>query len=403
MKKTFLFLFMFISMFILSGCWDQVELNDIGIVSGIAIEKGENSKYRLTVEVINAAELSKQGAQGNTPVVAYSVEGNSISELTVKVGKGLARIPIYSHTRVVVIDEQVAKEGLLEFLDFLERTAEIRNDFNIFISKGVRASDVIAVTDPVQKIPGIKMHNQAQSFSKEWGGDPNVRLTDFVRALTSKGSNPVAQVVTIEGNPSMGKSVENNKEVVSSANVVLDGLGVFEYDKLIGIMPIEDVRNYVWTQELKRTALTIPCQEKDRYIDIQVIGSKTKRDVQYKNDRLTINIRIDGESKLRGTQCSKDLKKISTFETYQKYTNKEVSRMVEDFIKKVQSEYHVDIFGFGEALKRQDYQAFKKLQNKWDEVFTEAEVSVTAEIHLRRSGIRNRSSITEFEKKEQEE
>ncbi|MED4532077.1 Ger(x)C family spore germination protein [Metabacillus fastidiosus] len=402
MNKNILLGGIVLSLFFLTACWDHKELNDIGIVSGIAVEKGERDKYRFTVEVINASELSKQGAQGNTPVISYSLEGNSIAELTKKVTKGLMRSPEYSHTRVVVIDEEIAKEGLLEFLDFFERTGEIRNDFNIFISRGVKASDVITVVDPVQKIPGIKMNTQAQNFFKEWGGDPNVRMTDFIRALTSKGRNPVAQAVTIEGNPAIGKSVENNKEVVPPANFVLDGLAVFKADKLAGVMSVEDTRNYLWTQNLKRTILTVSCEQDNRYIDIQIISSKTDKNVQYKNGRLYIDIEIDGEAKLLGTQCSQDLKLIKTMNLYEDYINKEISKMIKGTIEKVQSEYHSDIFGFGEVLRRQDYKSFKKLEDEWNEIFTEAEIKIVSDLHLRRSGIRNRSSITEYERNERE-
>ncbi|MGG3804825.1 Ger(x)C family spore germination protein [Metabacillus fastidiosus] len=402
MNKNILLGGIVLSLFFLTACWDHKELNDIGIVSGIAVEKGERDKYRFTVEVINASELSKQGAQGNTPVISYSLEGNSIAELTTKVTKGLMRSPEYSHTRVVVIDEEIAKEGLLEFLDFFERTGEIRNDFNIFISRGVKASDVITVVDPVQKIPGIKMNTQAQNFFKEWGGDPNVRMTDFIRALTSKGRNPVAQAVTIEGNPTVGKSVENNKEVVPPANFVLDGLAVFKADKLSGVMSVEDTRNYLWTQNLKRTVLTVSCEQDNRYIDIQIISSKTDKNVQYKNGRLYIDLEIDGEAKLLGTQCSHDLKLIKTMNLYEDYMNKEISKMIKGTIEKVQSEYHSDIFGFGEVLRRQDYKSFKKLEDEWNEIFTEAEVNIVSDLHLRRSGIRNRSSITEYERNERE-
>ncbi|MGG3800949.1 Ger(x)C family spore germination protein [Metabacillus fastidiosus] len=402
MNKNILLAGMVLSLFFLTACWDHKELNDIGIVSGIAVEKGETDKYRFTVEVINASELSKQGAQGNTPVISYSLEGNSISELTTKVMKGLMRSPDYSHTRVVVIDEEIAKEGLLEFLDFFERTGEIRNDFNIFVSKGVKASDVITVVDPVQKVPGIKMNTQAQNFFKEWGGDPNVRMTDFIRALTSKGRNPVAQAVTIEGNPAVGKSVENNKEVVPPANFVLDGLAVFKDDKLAGMMSVEDTRNYLWTQNLKRTILTASCEQDNRYIDVHIVSSKTEKNVQYKNGRLYINLKIDGEAKLLGTQCSQDLKLIKTMSLYEDYMNKEISKLIKGTIEKAQSEYHSDIFGFGEVLRRQDYKSFKKLQDEWDEIFTEAEVNIVSDLHLRRAGIRNRSSITEYERNERE-
>ncbi|MEW8986820.1 MAG: Ger(x)C family spore germination protein, partial [Bacillus sp. (in: firmicutes)] len=50
--------------FMLAGCWDRIELNDVSIVTGLAVDKGENSKYRLTLEVVNASQFSKNQMGG---------------------------------------------------------------------------------------------------------------------------------------------------------------------------------------------------------------------------------------------------------------------------------------------------------------------------------------------------
>ena len=54
---------------------------------------------------------------------------------------GFTRDLMFGHMHLVVISKEVAEDGLLEFLDFLERHREIRNDFDLIISKG-RAEDV---------------------------------------------------------------------------------------------------------------------------------------------------------------------------------------------------------------------------------------------------------------------
>ena len=55
----------------LTGCWDQRELSTITIVTGMAIDKGKNGKYKLTVEGINATELYDQTATGNSPLFCF--------------------------------------------------------------------------------------------------------------------------------------------------------------------------------------------------------------------------------------------------------------------------------------------------------------------------------------------
>jgi spore germination protein KC len=393
----------FTVVFLLSGCWDKVELNDVSIVSGIAIEKGEDKQYRFSVGAINPTELTKTSATGNTPNTVFSLDGNSISELSNKLNIGLTRKQIYSHTRILVIDEEIAEEGMLEFLDFLERSGEFRNDFNILISTGVKASDILKISNAVQKDPSLKIHKQAQSLLDDWGGDPGVRLTDFISALVAEGKHPVASVVTVQGDPKKGASVENNKKLDPDANVIYKGLGIFKHDKLVGILTMEDVRSFLWTEDLKQTNVSVPCEEggqKDvkKYNDIRIISTSTKKETKYKNGRAQLVIKIIGEADLVGTHCTGSLTRPEIFQKYEKQTEKFIEKEIKKTITKVQEEYGVDIFGFGETLNRSDHKTFKKIKSDWDQYFTDAEVRVEANIFLRRSGIRNDSFIKDLDK-----
>ncbi|MGB8957171.1 MAG: hypothetical protein WCC10_17500, partial [Tumebacillaceae bacterium] len=130
----------------LLGCWDLHELNEEAIVTGMAVDKGEKQRYRLTVETMNAAELAGKRGTGASPAMLFTQEGDVMSELVHRMTVGLSRRLIYSHMRVLAVSDSVAKEGMLEFLDFLERDREIRDDFNIVVVKGVKAADVVATT-----------------------------------------------------------------------------------------------------------------------------------------------------------------------------------------------------------------------------------------------------------------
>jgi spore germination protein KC len=386
---------------LLSGCWDKEELNDVSIITGIAIEKGEDALYKLSVGSINSQELNKTSATGNTPTSIFSLEGNSVSELSNKMNIGLTRKQIYSHTRILVIDEKIAEEGFLEFLDFLERSGEFRNDFNILIAKGVKASDILKIPYAVQKDPSLKIHQQAQSLYEEWGGDPRVRLTDFITALVTPGKHPVASVVTIKGNTKKGSTVENNKSL-EPVMVVFDGIGVFKQDQLAGVLSMEDARSYLWTEDLKQTDISVPCDgggdAGPRYNDIKIISSSTEKQTNYKKGKAQLVVKIMGEADLVGTHCTDPLTKRSTFEKYEKQVEAFIEEQVKSTITKVQEEYGVDVFGFGESLNRSNHKAFNKIKGNWDQYFKEAEVKVEANVFLRRSGIRNDSFIIELEK-----
>lgn len=389
--------------FMLAGCWDRIELNDVSIVTGLAVDKGENTKYRLTLEVVNASQFSKNQMGGEAaPALTYSLEGDTISELLHKVNIGITRRLIFSHTRVLYISEKIAKEGILEFIDYLDRSGQFRNDFNIMVTKGEKAEAFVKVTYPIQKVPSLKIHKQTQSFTEEWGGDPGVRLTDFISALTSKGRNPVSATLVIAGDPKKGETSENNMKLSVDTLVELDGMAVFRADRLIGYLSVDETRNYYWTQKLKTTSMSVPCSdeenkfEDEKFIAVTVTETNTKLKVDYANGKPVLKVKINGETRIEATQCMNDLTKIDTYNDFEKKINRYVANHIRETIKKVQTEFGVDIFGFGDAFNRQHHKEYQKVEDKWDEVFAQADVEVDVNLHLRRSGVRGKTFISEI-------
>lgn len=389
------------TLILMTGCWDKVELNEISIVTGIAIEKGENAKFRVTVETINAPQLSADQPGSGTPVITFQEEGNSLAELSERMNVGLSRKLIYSHTRIIVIDEALAKNGVGDVLDFLERSGEFRNDFNILISRGTKASDIVKTTYPLELVPSIKVHKQIEVYLEEWGGDPYVRLTDFISSLTSKGRHPVTSAVSIQGKPEAGKNIEQNSKTELDSTVVISGLSVFKKDKLIGFLSRDEARDYLWTQGLSRTSLTVPCymegneEEKNDFLDVRIIHSHSDVKTQEVDEGLKIKVSISGEAKIQGTQCHQNLEKIKTYENHEKALNKYIEEKILATINKMQEEYEADIFGFGEVYYRSSPEKFKEVEDEWDAIFAKAEVEVVADYRIKRSGIRSKSFLTD--------
>jgi spore germination protein KC len=375
---------------LLTGCWDQRELADISIVTGMAVDKGENKKYKLTVEAINATELNAKMASGNSPSVVYSLEGNTVAELAYKMNIGVSKSLIYSHMRVFVISKDIASSGMMAFIDSFERSRDLRNDFDIILTKEGEAADVLQVVYTVQKSSSLKLMSQLEMASKIWGSSPAVKINDFIQALTSPGRQPVMTAVRIQGDPKKGESVDNMKKAHPDAIIAIDSMALFRRDELVGFLSVEDTRDYLWTQnKIKSTTMSIPC-DKDRYASIRIIDSKTKLKGAIKNGKPKVDVNVIMEGYIVGSTCEGSMDDPGTYKKIDKLTNQYVKEHVLETIKTVQKDYGVDIFGFGEVVARQDYKNFKKVQDHWDEAFKDAEIEVSVVTKLRRAGIRTK-------------
>jgi len=396
-KKIGVILSILFCLCFLTGCWDRKELSDIKIVSGMAIDKGENGKYKVTVEALNAVELNTQTAGGNAPTLVESIEGDTVSEISHLFNEYMAQILVFSHMKVLVISEEVASRGMLDFIDYLERNIEMRDDFNIIIAKGDKAEDILKVTTHFRKASSLKISPQLDHFLEDWGGDPGVEINDFISELPMEGKEPVLATVKLKGDVEAGKSMDNISKVTPDTLVEIDSLGVFKDKKLIGFLPLVDARNYLWIQnKLKRTSMSLECK-KGNYSAVRLTTSQTNIAAKWKKGKPVFHIKINAEGYIEGTQCYRNVQNVGTIKKYEKLIDKTFSKEIEDTVKKVQREYGSDIFGFGEVMRRQHYDTFTKVKDHWNEVFTEAEVKVDINFVVRRSGIRSKSFFTETE------
>ena len=373
---------------LLTGCWDQRELSTITIVTGMAIDKGKNGKFKLTIESVNETELYEQTATGNSPSVLFSLEGETIAELAYKMNIGFSKNAIYSHMRTLVVSKAIAESGMMEFLDTFERSRELRDDFDVILAKEGEAADILQVVYTFQKSSSLKIMSQLESATKGWGSTPNVKVKDLISALTSPGRQPVMTAVRIQGKPKKGESVDNMKKTHPDAIVVIDSMALFKGEKLVGFLSVEDTRNYLWTQnQIENTSISVPCG-KNQFAALRIIDSKTTVKGRIKNGKPKIGVDIVMEGAIYGSSCKGHMDDPKTYKKLDELTNQYVREKVSKTIQTVQDDYGVDIFGFGEVVYRQDYKQFKKVADHWDEAFKDAEIDVSVDTMIRRAGLR---------------
>lgn len=392
MKKKYLCVVLVVNMLFLAGCWDQRELANISLAIGMAVDIGKNGRYKVTVEAINPAELNEQTAGGNSPTIIFTLEGDTMAELDHKMNIGFSKILVFSHMKTVAISKAIAEKGMLDFIDFLERNREIRDDFNFIMVDG-KAADVLKVLYTIQKSSSLKLTRQLQTGAKLWGSDPDIRMTDFINAYTASGRQPVMAVVDIHGDPKKGASVNNLKKSQLDSIVEIDSLAMFRNEKFVGTLPVEETRDYLWTQnKIKTTIISVPC-DKNNSIAMRITHSHTKVKGDIQNGQPRIKLKIRAEGYVNGNQCNFPLNKPSTFNLYEKKAEEFLKERISNMIHLVQNKYKVDIFGFGEVIERQNPKEYKKYKENWDEAFQNAQITIETDVILRRAGLSSKGPL----------
>ncbi|KGP70848.1 Ger(x)C family spore germination protein [Pontibacillus yanchengensis] len=383
---------------LLTGCWSKKELDQIALVTGIGIDK-KGDEYNYTVQIINPGEVTAKQMTTRTAVSTYTSTGRSIFEAIREMTKITPRMGYYSHTRKVVFGEELAKEGIGKALDLLARDHEFRTDFHIAVAKDIEAADILKVLTPLEKVPANKMYTSMQISEDNWAPTKTVKIQELINSIISKGKEPVLTGVYLTSTADIGSHVQNVEQVASPANVIIDNIGVFKGDKLIGWLntPQSKGFNYI-TNNVSGTAEYMPCGE-DGNVTVEVINSESKIKATVNNNQphITINVKVKGD--IDDVQCKElDLSKEKSLNTVERKLEKRLNSAMEEAINITQTEFNSDIFGFGEYVHRADKTYWKSVKDNWDAEYKNLTFQVNTNVNIVRTG-----TITDSFQKEVEE
>lgn len=368
-----------------TGCWNRRELNDLAITLGMGIDK-QGQKYKVTVQVVVPGEITAQKSRGVSPVTVFSAVGDTVFEAVRKMTTVSPRKVYIAHLRIVVLGEALAREGIGKSLDFLTRDTEARTDFYVTVAKGTTAEDVLKVLTTLEAIPANKLFNSLETSSRQWAPTASVTLDTLISDMTSEGKHPVLTGIVVNGNPQEGAARKNVEVSNSPARHQYATLGVFKKDKLIGWLDVNESKGYNYIlDKVSSTAAVIPCSKGGK-LAVETIRSKTKIKGSMKRGKPHIDIGIRGEVNVDDVECHIDLTKTKTIAELEKAGEKRVKQLVEDVIDTVQKKYKVDIFGFGDAIRRSNPKAWKKLKKDWDRQFQHLDVNVKVDTKIRQIG-----------------
>ncbi|MBM4760979.1 Ger(x)C family spore germination protein [Bacillus sp. B15-48] len=395
----------FLCSLLLTGCWSQKELNDLAIISALGVDGGENGKrYTVTLQVINPANVAG-GMEGGgeteaPPISTYQASGDNMFEVNRMATARLPRRRYYAHTNLVVLSEElVRKEGLATVLDGIERHPEFRMTANIVIVRDAKASEFLNVLTRVDKIPAQKVIKNLRFTAQQWGESVVVNLQTVVKDLTSAGKEPVISGFEISGDYEKGKKLENIQTTDPDAGLTASGLGLFKDGKLVDWLDDETARGVVWIlDKIQNTGISIDYQDKKKSVVYSLIRQSTKVIPKIKNGRPEVHIKVETEGSIEELLTSFiDLTDPHELLKIEKVLAKEIEKELRLAVEEVQKR-KADVFGFGQSFYRSYPEVWGKWEDEWHDVyFPELKVEITADVYIRRTGLRNKPKIVNEE------
>ena len=121
MKKTIIFLLCFLLVFS-SGCTRVTELDEKSFVTAIGFDKGENYNLRFTFVFTNPSK-SSDSSNPKEKDETIVIEAPSLYSAIEQINNFKSKSIELTHTQTVVFSEELAKEGLSEYIYMLVRSS----------------------------------------------------------------------------------------------------------------------------------------------------------------------------------------------------------------------------------------------------------------------------------------
>lgn len=332
MKKILLTFFTLLIIFLLTGCYNYKEINQMAIISSIGIDKDETkNEYIVSAQVMNSKESEESQ---DSQITVYSRKGKTIHEalrdLTLKSPRRLYG----NHLSKIVLSEEVASEGIQNILDIFNRVTEVRNEFVITIVKDAKASDVLKVLTSTETIPAEYVKLSLKSADTNSGLTYTTKLDEFVSLYLKKGIDPTVPVLKIDKKSKKGKTVDNITTTDPISKIVIDSLAVTNEGKFETFLKKDEIIGYNYLRnQIQKMVIPVKCDD-NNYASISIQSNKTKSKIKKENNKYTVTFYINVNAIITEYNCSKDLTKPKTLENLEKRSEKKIKSYIKKAVDK---------------------------------------------------------------------
>ena len=361
---------------LLAGCWNNRDLTEINIVAGIGLERTEEGKILLTIQVVepgaiqSSSDKGKSGGQQQKPVFVESSEGETVFEAVRGLLSVIDKKLFFSTAQVLILGERLSQEGIEEAMDFFHRDHEFDYEMNILVAKGATPKEILEIESDIDSIPAVYINSTVENTVSRG----TVKKTMLINLIKDMGGN--------EKQLAVGQISKAGEKSVRT-----EGTAVFRDGKLAGWLDPYETRGYLFAVDEIESAI-INVHTDNGKIAMEIIRSKGKINVAFENgEPSALNIKVMVEANVGEYQGKGKLEASEDLDVLRGLLEDEIKKEIRMAVEKVQEEYHSDIFGFGTYVRKYHPKYWKKSGNNWLAIFSKLPVDIQVDAKIMRTGI----------------
>ncbi|WP_066249588.1 Ger(x)C family spore germination protein [Neobacillus drentensis] len=366
------------STLLLTGCWSRVEINDYAFVVAMYVDKAANGQMEVTLSFPLPNRLVPGTAGGSAtpgnPYALISRTGKTITEAYQKMQVDLPRKISWGHTRIIVISEEMAKQGIGNILEFIVREPKLNINNAVLVAPG-KAKEI---------------ENLVPAFERF----PSEIVREFTQEKVTLYTTPKDFLETENGDMIVGLLTKEKKKLISeqgkeALEVGTGGMALFHNNKMVGTLGPKEGRGALWLRNsIKRATVSITSPTDKKQISLLILMSTTKIRPS-KKEPFTFDVYVTAEDDISESYSNIDLTNAKNIYQLEQIAEKEIKDRIEEAFK-ASKEMKADVFQFGAYLSWYKPKIWKKVKEDWPTVYHDkAKLHIHVDLHIKRLGAEN--------------
>ncbi|MCM1371115.1 MAG: Ger(x)C family spore germination protein [Clostridium sp.] len=378
-------IFLILTIFSLTGCYNYRELNTLAIMSAVGIDK-KDGKYQVTIQVINTQQGDENGSLNEqTKFITYKTEGDTLQEALRKVVLESPKRLYGNHLELLVIGEEYAKEGIGGIFDFFMRNLESRKQFTVVLARDTTAQDVLEVLTPLETTNAKNILSSIEVDSQYYGSSQEILFEKLVQTYLNNKKDIIIPSIEVIGEEDIGENLENLKESNPETKLVLSNMAILKKDKLVGYLNEEESKiSSILANESNVMIINCEC-DNNKYITIQT--TKAIADISPIKNELKVKIKINLEGNISEIHCNMDLNNPKVISDIEKMYEEKIKQLVSQTLNKINIEYNSDTLGLLDIIYKSNPKYYYQIKDKWyEENLKNIEFDINVNVTLKGKG-----------------
>lgn len=386
MKSLRVMLSLIVILPLMSGCWDRQELNQLGIMLGLGVDR-DGDMIKVSAQVVVPREVAKGQGSNATSVTQYQASARTLLEAIQKLTETSPRAIFMAHIRVLVFGEEFAREnGIYDVVEALLREPDVRPDYYVMVARKTSASNILNVLTHLEDIPAEKLFNALDISSKSWAPTTTVTSDKLMQYILTPSMSPVITGVELIGDQKIAGETKNVETIKPPASLHFSGLSVFRKDKLIGWLNQNDSKGYNYIRDnVKSTIGPTQCPG-GGYVTLKTLRTKTDHKVKMVRGEPQIHLKVNTVSVIGSVDCEMEIGSMEAIKQLEELAQDRIVELMKGTVSLVRSKYKVDIFGFGQDIYHKHPKIYKREEKNWDKYFQNLNITYEANVQIRRIG-----------------